>query len=783
MTAPGATSGRAGGPALPAGPHARSTRALHGALTAALLPGALAIVPVGLALAAGLSGLTRPAAAASPPGWVEVGPERGHVMDIALSGRSVLALTRVGVLATGTDLGRWHRDPRFPAALKLIAAEPGAAGVWGVTRAGVWRVEKSAVLVAPLPRGAAVDIVSPAPAVAVIALRGEQKGVWRVTATDKTPVQTLADVDPWQLAVDGATIWLATLDHGLFVSRDGGKSFASDPKQASGTVSAVAVLDGVVWAGWSDGRVTKGEDGQLVCTVKAGPPVAIAKVAGRILTVVDAPTGPLTDLYACDAGAEAPGEAVMVPSPRVDDDPTDIQPTSLWSLDAGRAILGTFRSGPLLVDAKGLKAARDGFRATLGAAAKPGPDGRLGVALMSTGVYVTLDDAKTWEPIAPRGQPGPVTDTMDLLYTGDRVLVNDFEGITIGRADRWYRTPGTYAEGGGRNNALLEIADDKDGRLWGRDFQGHLWQQDGSAWTQCATSDVLRLDGQGDHLVVVTPAGFFQVPDVAAPGCAGAATPIWPELSGAAKAHPAATRSDGHWLAAPGGLWLDGKAVATLPEDDVQALGVGALPTGAADAPGASGSGATNVLVAQRTGELFECTASACVKVARPLPGPVVAVGYLGDGRMWALEERGSVLVSDPRAASPGPVVDTTVVEAVVSAPTRGANLGGETVEEQQRIPPWRSVGRPDFHESVGSLGSAALPTGRPGTGGPTPATVASGAGGSQAPATGPLGLPPFSDTLFWRAVEGGALVALAGGVAFTTMRGGGGRRGRRRGR
>ncbi|MSP54604.1 MAG: hypothetical protein EXR69_03220 [Myxococcales bacterium] len=763
--------------------------------------------------------------AADLPGWIEVGPERGHVMDIALSGESVLALTRVGVLATDLSLSRWRRDARFPAALKLLAAEPGSA-VWGVSRAGIWRVDSSARLVAPLPgaaggRTAVVDVVSPAVGVVVVALRGDDPGVWRVESGASggdaaVLVRTVSGIDPWQMAVDGATIWLGTLDKGLMVSRDGGKSFASVPGGDEGAVSAVAVIDGSVWTGWSDGRVTTGPDGRvttgpdagpsaprLVCTVRVGPPIAMAKVGERVLTVVDAATGPLSDLYECPT-VGPPGDAVMVPSPRVDDDPTPLQPTGLWALDAARAILGTFRSGPLLVDATGLQTARAGFHATLGEAAKPGPDGRLGVVLMSTGVYESRDGTETWTPIAARAsephsatrrrwtlspiwwswmprraQIGPVTDATDLHYAADRVTVVDFEGVTIGKRDQWSRTNGVYTAGGGRKNGLLEISDDAEGQLWGRDFDGNLWEQDGEIWTRCATGDVLRLDGEGDHLVVVTATSLLSVAD-----CAAAGTPVWPDLPTSVTSGPAATRSDGHWLAAPGGLWRDGEAVATLPNEAVQALSV---------LEGAAEDGSATVHVALSSGAVLSCATGTCVEATKRLPGPVRAIGQLssGSGRgglLWALEERGSILLSHP-GGTPGPVVDHLVVEADLGGPTRGANLGGETVEEQHRIPPWRSVGRPDFDKQI-PLGSRVLPSESladavnviGGAGGDIPAWMLETPLGR---ATGALGLPPFSDTWFWAIVEGGVLMALGIGVVRTVAGGrrGADRRNRRRGR
>ncbi len=693
-------------------------------------------------------------------------------MDVAVTGGQVLALTRVGVLATDAKLTRWHRDPRFPAGVKLLATGPGP-GVWAVTAAGIWRVGTSVGLVAALPEGAAIDVVSPAADVAVVAMRGTHAGVWRVEAHGEKPalVQVLAGVDPWSMAVDGATVWLGTLDAGVWVSHDAGKTFAAEKALGTGTVSTVAVIDKQPWVGWSDGRVTHGATGALACTVKAGPPIALARVAGKVLSVVDSQTGPLADLYRCGPDAVA----VAIPSPTIDDDPDPIQPTGLWPLDAGRALLGTFRSGPLLATSAGLTAARTGFAATLGAKAMMEPDGAIAIALMSTGVYVSPDEGVTWSPVAPAGVGGPVTDTMDMLYQKGRMYVDDFDGITIGSGAKWYRSTGVAEASGGRPNAIIGIAMDDASRLWGRTYSGQLYRQDGAAWTECAASNVVRVEGSGDHVVVATTTGYFRADPCTAPLSAA-----WPDVPAAATAKASATRSDGHWLATPGQLWLDGKAVATLPAAAVEAL--------SASDPGADAT----VIVALRGGDVVTCRAGACAVSALPLPGPASAIGAFADGRLWALEEKGSLLTSDAAGGSPGPTGNGSLIDARPAPQAEGTHLGGATEAEQLRIPPWRGVGRPGFRASSAQmpapLGSKLLPT---------DATVPKeavipGATLPDAPLpVTPLGVaasaprasvPPLSNTTFWEVVEG-AIVAGLGAVALWRWRGGSApaRRGRRR--
>ena len=231
------------------------------------------------------------------------------------------------------------------------------------------------------------------PGGALVALRGAQAGIWRFDGT----LVRVAEVDPWQIAVDGDRVLVATLDQGLWTSEDGGRTFAAS---APGTVSAVAFLEGHAWAGWSDGRLLK--DGVEACRL-AGPPISLASIAGVTWAVVDSATGPSGSLARCG------GLPRKVPPP--DDDPVPFQPTGLWPLDDAHALLGSFRSGPLVLDADGVRPARTGFRATIGSDAVV-VDNQLTVALASSGVYATSDQGTTWRHVAAGADPSqaPVTD-------------------------------------------------------------------------------------------------------------------------------------------------------------------------------------------------------------------------------------------------------------------------------------------------------------------------------------------------------------------------------------
>ena len=686
------------------------------------------------------------------PGWTEAGPERGHVIDVAVGRSSILAVTRAGVLSADVGAKRWHRDARFPTAVKHLAAEPGTDATWATSRFGVWRVTDQAALVGTQPEGAVVDLESPSKGVVLLAVRGQEKGVWRLTE-DGTRTRVL-DQDPWQLDANGKDVWVGTLGGGLWFSKDGGEHFSLAEGEGA-SVSAISVIDGQPWVGWSDGRVTR--KGAVECTLD-GHALSLAGVAGRVLAVMDSAVGPASDLYACGDGAV---ERVQIP--RMDDDPTSVQPTALWSLNEGQALLGTFRGGPMLVDRSGMKAARTGFRGILGAAGAVGPNGRLAVAWMATGVFASDDSASTWSPIAGPGQPGPVTDSTNLMFAGERLFVVDFEGIAIGLGPKWYRTAGVHAETGGRNNGLVEVTDDADGRLWARDFEGKLYQQDGATWTKCATAGVLRLDGRGDHMLLVTDRGLFR------PGtCAGEPIPAWPAVTGGRTGgawDAEAAHSDGHWLAGPGQLWFDGSPVAELPNQAVLALGVAG----------------ERVVVAFAGGEVTTCEKGNCAPATKPLPGPVVSIGFFTDGRIWAVEEKGSLLVSGG-AGDVTAFSDRTAKEPKSSTqggsnggPAGGAEsrLGAARRDEMLRIPPWRELGRPDFKPAGQIAGTSNL------NGGPLPSenlsqrtaqekaagVGAASAGAAPVVAKGPLGLPPLSNTWFWGTIE----VAVIGGL-FTAV-------------
>ncbi len=679
------------------------------------------------------------AAPAPLPGWRAAGPERGHVIDVAVLADAVLASSRPGVLRADPALRRWSRDPRFPAgAAHLAAAADGA--VWTDAMGAIWRVEGKASRVAALPTGGAAVDLSAVPGGVLVAVRGEGAGVVRV-GEDGTVSTVLDGVDPWALAANGSDVWAGTLDHGLFHSTDGGVHFVP---VADGAVSALALDGDFPMVAWADGRVTRGEE--VRCTLPGTPASAVARVGKAMVVIADGAEGPHGGLLRCEEGKAAPVEGW--PST---EDGLDLAPTGLWALPGGRLLMGTFRAGPAVGDAEGGAFARTGFRATLTSATATTESGQLIVALMSTGLFGTTD-AEVWANEATaNSRRGPVSDVMDLLATGTRLTVADFEGLTVGRGETWYRSDGVQVAGAGRANALVGLAEDAAGGLWGRDVTGQLWHHEPAGWTACGETGVLRFEGKGEALKVVTRAGY------AVPGdCVGAVSPVWPALG----ASVADVRSDGRWAVGHGRTWHDGEITGEVRLGAVVAVATREV------------GGHTELLAAFGDGGVMRCVdGKSCAKAAQDLPSPVSSVGWLADGTVWAAEVRGTLLLVDP-AGHETAFVDAGAVSLPIGAP--GAPVAAPTLAASLNVPPWRTVGRPTG-AAAPALGAAVLPTSHdspdaavnPGYAGGAPDERAGEASGSRG----------------WKALAAGLGFGGLAGLAllvFRTPRGEG-RRGRRR--
>lgn len=600
--------------------------------------------------------------AADLPGWRAVGPERGHVLDVAVSGGQVWAAARPGVLHTGISSDNWLRSPQFPAGVRRLAAAD--RGVWAATARGLWHVDAAARLVGRLPQGGVVVDLVGVDGAAVLALRGDRPGVWRFEASGESH-EVLGGVDPWVFAESPRSIWLGTLGQGIWQSTDEGVSFHQVAPEL--TVSGLAWIDETLFVGLSDGRVTRGPAGQTACETVRGAPIAIAEVQGRLVVIVDGDEGPRGDLYEC----REDGDLVPMQVLPTAEDGLRVQPTGLWSLDAHRALVGTFRSGPLVLDDDGARPWRTGFRATLTSAVATTEGGEVLLALMSTGVFRSRA-ADDWMLLAGRSER-PVSDAMDVVSDGERFLVLDFDGLVLGRGDQWYRTEGAAVSGAGRKNALVELGVGAGGALWARDYDGGLWTQSATGWTRCAASGITRIEGAGDALVLASARGY------ARPSCEGDLSLAWAELTG----ETTSLRSDGRWVAGAGRLWKEGAVVTDIPIGGVAAI---------------AARGEEVVVAGDRA--VLHCSTAGCAEVAKPPPGPVAGIGWLADGRLWMAERQGSFLVADAYGAEVA--VADAAATAAEGAPEPGG-LGAPSATTDAEVPPWRGAGRAGF-------GAGALP-------------------------------------------------------------------------
>lgn len=617
--------------------------------------------------------------AASPLlGWTESGPERGHVMDLALRGNEVRALTRIGVIVSSGELDGWERDPRFPVNTRQIAAVEKDATFFANTPTSIFHLGDELVRLGFVPKsGVVVALESLPDGNAIVGVRSEQGngGVW-LYPRGGTPKLLLGEVDPWAIRVTAKEIWVATLDKGVWSSRDNGVTFKARSKE--GVSSALGFWNGEVVVGWEGGRITDATGEQLRCKLPDGTAISMVEIDKTLFAVADTSQYPFTHLYACAAD----GTARFVQSGSVDEDVMPFQPTAIWPFNEQNALVGTFRAGPALVGPSGLTVSRRGFHATLGTAVHQVGNTLL-AGFMSTGVYTTKDEGKSWVNVivgskSPIGIP-PVSDTTDLYLDGERIVVLDFDGITTALDSVWTRTPGVDRPMSGRRNALVEISPDARGRVWARDFAGGLWLRNDDEWQECATTGVIRMDGRGSDLILATANAYFLPQD-----CDEVAEPAWNLAAG--QLSPAQSRGLGEWVLAPGGLWRKGVKILDMPDSPVQGL---AVRTGE--------DGEPEVLAAMTDQPLLRCTPRGCEAVATALPGPLEAVGWFESGRIWALEKRGSFLLT-------GLPTDVGLVrksEAAVSedGERAGHEFQGPPSATQLEIPPWRQLGKPNFQD------------------------------------------------------------------------------------
>ena len=598
------------------------------------------------------------------PGWIEAGPERGHVIDVAVAAGQVFVATRVGVMRAAPTLDHWERDSRFPVDVQRIVAQSNALR-WAVTSSAAWPVTDE-VFGTPisLPTGGTVDALATPAGDLLVAIRGgaDGQGVWRLREGE-APSLALGGVDPWALAGSGNDVWLGTLGDGLRVSHDGGSTW--DVSIPTGEVSALLVDDGEIWAGWSDGRLTRGPSATVACMAGDGPPYAIARVAGAIRFLVDGAFGTRPELDTCADGGAVSRVNLLTP----DDEPVTRFPTGLWSLDADHALLGDFRQGPFLVTRDGVSLKRSNFRATITAKGVVDGEGRVILALMGTGTYIGGPEG--WGPVSRELGPNrPVSDAVDVVTDGDRLIIADFEGLSIRTGEVWTREPGVALDGAGRQNGLIELAPGPAGALIGRDFNGALWEQHPGGWRTCATGSVVRMAGEADHLILTTAKGFRRLDS-----CDEPAAEAWPGL---VVRGVLGARTDGHWLATPDGLYRDGAPIAA------QHFGLVSALAGRGD----------SVLVATHEKIVYLCTPAGCAAATARLPGPVNTIGWLPNDRIFATEAEGTLLVAEGSSSvSSFHVGGLHTVARGKLGPTIRL-MGGPAPGSILNVPPWRQIGR-----------------------------------------------------------------------------------------
>lgn len=626
--------------------------------------------------------LCAPAAA----GWVQLGPERGHVLHAAVGEHQAAVATRVGVLTAGAGLEDWARDSRFPPEVRRLAYGPEDL-VWGAPAGQLWRVDERAERVVFFESPTtAVDLAVTGSGALLAALRGQEAGVLRVQ--DQGVERVLEGVDAWCLAVEGERALLGTVDAGLYESTDDGRSFAPLLALDQG-VSAVGLLDGEAWLGLADGglRVLRDDGWHELRAVQRGFATGFARVPQGVLVTVQRQSQSHDSLllFQGDEGREVqPG--------RMGGDTTVVDLTGAWSMPDGRALVGSFRRGPLVYGAQGLEVARDGFRATITGGAAADSTGRIVLALMGTGVYISSDAGKSWQ--SPPGGSGPVTDSVAVVAQGDEVLVVDFEGVAVLDAQgQWRRLPANPMLQPGQN--LASVGKGANGTLWAVDRVGQLFQLNDQSWQACEQRG-LRLDGHGEHLVMATPGGFL-----AAAGC----DQPWPALS--LDTDPSLdgrhARAAGGWVAGAGAVWLHGKKRFAIPLRPVSAVA-------AQD---------DRLLVALEDGSILSC-AERCDPLPDALPGAVAALGWLPDGRVWAAELAGTFLVQGE-----GPPIPPW------SAVRDARRVTGDLMPLERA--PWNDEAAPQ-----GGLGPGPVQHGGPGPAQPGGPQGPALPGGPQGPPLGP---------------------------------------------
>jgi hypothetical protein len=608
--------------------------------------------------------------AQAAPAWVPIGPERGHVVSAAVGEDAVSVISRVGVMTADTRLSAWRRDPRFPPETRRIAYGPDGR-IWAAPAGRLWRVEgelphERTDLVLCMPDGStAVDLETTGTGTLLMAVRGTKPGIVRLDASKvqlpaiegegenadprcqsrpaDTPLEmqarnapydfspfevVLPDVDPWRIATHGKLVLVGTVNAGLWFSRDDGRSFTKIMEDSP--ISAVAFRGDEPWAGLPDGRLVRGNPPTPVTYLALGAIQDIAALSNEVLVANRWGLARWTEAeglvrLGLNLNEEQPGESV----------------TGLWSISGREALVGTFRRGPLKWSEGALVPARTGFQSAVVGGAAADRQGRVILALMGTGVYLSGDSGRTWTPQV--GGDAPVTDAVSVSSGDDSFVVVDFDGWTVRDASgRWTRYPGTTPTvQDGRRNGITAIGRDEKGGWWGIDGLQGLWSFNGRAWDRCLFVGAVRFDGAGHNLRLVATQGFYRFdPKVTVQqDCSAPWVPTRQDLP--RQASLSSVRIEGEWMALPGELRYAGVKVADLPPDGASAIATRGDET-------LLGLSSREVMVCKGQG-----SAARCEVLSPPLPSPAQAIGWLPDGRIWVAEPLGTILAREETSASP----------------------------------------------------------------------------------------------------------------------------------
>ena len=536
--------------------------------------------------------------------WTEMGPEKGHIIDAAVYENRVYVSTRVGVLRASMTLDDWQRDSRFPPDTKILSVAKG--GTWAAPPGSLWEISKDGSRwVKSFNQSLVVDLCTRSDGSSFAAVRGQEKGLWYTPKKGKA-TRLLSELEPWVVHAHKDQIWVGTIRSGIWVQYQPDQDFI---QYTTGSVTAIDTVGDTVYAALATGEIIDLSSQKTVFSIDHGYATSISELeADGLFLTVGSPS-----LSEAPFQVYREGKRTSLQSAKVDEDKNHLSPTRSWSLRDGRALVGTFRRGPLLWDGT-LKLASKGFRATVSGGAAIDAWGQLVLALMGTGVYIWKEG-----DFLPHRLGGPVTDSVAVKRVGKAVVVIDFESVwVLSSSGQWLFMQGVPDRRTRRKNALVDIGQDEDETWWATDSYGNVYRWTEKKWQSCTFSNVVRIDGYGENMLFATRGGYYK------PHCY-----LQNRVHEQVK-NPHTSRALGPWVATQKNLYRDGEKIADLSGGQLQIM--------MADGEG--------ILLAQRGGPILHCVDS-CTEVAQNPSDDLKALGRLPDQTLWALEARGTLWKDD----------------------------------------------------------------------------------------------------------------------------------------